>query len=63
MHLWTVVLKTVARMNSTGEFPYRVRALSEDQAVKEATELHLSKHPRSSANISVVEVVCWVPLG
>lgn len=59
MDLWTVVLKTYAWINGSGEHPYRVRAPDQATAIERAKEAHRSKHPRSTADIKVHEVVRW----
>ncbi len=60
MKLWTVVLKTVARVNTLGEYPYAVRAPDKGAAITEALAAHKVKHPTTSV-MRVKEVVLWGP--
>jgi len=61
MSLWTVVLKTVARVNGLGEYPYQVRAPDEPEAVQKAIAAHQSKYPRTKV-MRVKEIVLWPTL-
>jgi hypothetical protein len=59
MTQWTVVLRTVASQNATGEWPYLVRAATEAEAIEKAKRAHRVKFPRWSTVKYVQEVVQW----
>jgi uncharacterized protein YfbU (UPF0304 family) len=56
---WTVVLKAVAGQNSTGEWPYMVRADSREQAIDKAIEAHEARYPRWAKVQRILEVIEW----
>lgn len=62
MNLWTVVLKAIASTNGSGEWPYQVRADSEQEAVEKAIKVHQDKNPRRTRPPRVSYVVEWYAL-
>ncbi|MCA1839906.1 MAG: hypothetical protein LC723_06195 [Actinobacteria bacterium] len=68
MKRWTVVLKTMGHMNSTGEYPFSVRAFDKAEAIEKAHEAfnmrdakrHRPCYQKNRMNRpSVVDVFCW----
>jgi hypothetical protein len=59
MTQWTVVFKANAGQNSTGEWPYLVRAWDEEEAVAKAKEAHKIRFPKWAKIQKVQDVVEW----
>lgn len=60
MIVWTVVIKTVGRIDFGGEFPYEVRAFTREEAMSKARAIHKERYPRfNHARAKVRQVVQW----
>lgn len=54
---WTVVLKANAGQNSTGEWPYLVRAADREEAIDKAIEAHENRFPKWAKVQRILEVI------
>jgi hypothetical protein len=55
----TVVLKAVAGQNSTGEWPYMVRAANREEAIDKAIEAHEIRFPKWAKVQRILDVIEW----
>lgn len=56
---WTVVLKANAGQNSTGEWPYMVRAATREEAIDKAIEAHVNRFPKWAKIQRILDVIEW----
>lgn len=59
MKQWTVVLKSNAGQNTTGEWPYMVRAADRSEAIDKAIKAHESRFPRWAKVQRILDVIPW----
>jgi hypothetical protein len=59
MTQWTVVLKAVAGQNSTGEWPYLVRAEDRAEAIDKAIAAHTERFPKWAKVQRILDVIEW----
>lgn len=56
---WTVVLKANPGQNSTGEWPYLVRAENREEAIDKAIEAHETRFPKWAKVQRILDVIEW----